>query len=359
VRGADLVCRLGGDEFAIIQMGGFEYDGLHVLADRIVGALKRPFDLEGISVEIGASLGAAIAPLHANAAKDLIARADLALYDAKASGRGTWRLFNKGLDQRAMERKELERDLASAIANGELWLAYQPEVNIETAKIVSYEALLRWEHPVRGRVSPVDFIPIAEQSGIIGDMGYWVLEQACRDACAWPKEIGVSVNVSAKQLVGRDLAEDVLAALELTGLDPWRLTLELTETSLFSTSTRALATLEGLRQKGVRISIDDFGTGYSSLSYLSNLSVDEIKVDRSFVAASLQDRKSQIIITAIVGMAHSLGLMIVAEGVETVEQADYLRSLGCSHLQGYLFGKPQAAESLNCPGLGDVTEIAA
>jgi diguanylate cyclase (GGDEF)-like protein len=341
----DVVVRLGGDEFAVVQIGR-QPTAASGLAQRLVGLIAEPFTLDGQVVEIGASIGVALAEdVDRAQPEELLKCADLALYRAKADGRGCFRFFEAGMDLRMRERRALELDLRAALKNGELEIYYQPQ--IATAHGLSgFEALLRWNHPVRGLVGPADFIPLAEEIGLIGTLGDWVLRNACRTAAAWPGELKVAVNLSPTQFRAGTLADDVADALRLSGLAPQRLELEITEALLIQDDQGVIETLQSIRRLGVRIAMDDFGTGYSSLAYLSRFPFDKIKIDQSFVRQMFDNPESLAIIRAVIGLGRSLGMAINAEGVETQEQRIRLTAEGCGELQGYLFGRPLPVASI-------------
>ena len=344
-RETDVVARLGGDEFAILQCGAPQPAASTALAKRLIEALSRPFDLDGHQAHIGTSVGVAVAPFDGKDAEALIKSADLALYRAKAAGRGVLRYFEPEMDALMQRRRQLESDLRGAIERGEFELAYQAQMAVDAATIahpvvVGVEALIRWNHPQRGRVSPVDFIPLAEETGLIVPIGVWVLREACRAAAQWPADIRMSVNLSPVQFKSRTLLRDVLDALQAAGLPPQRLELEITEAVLLDDTERALSLLHALRGRGIRIAMDDFGTGYSSLSYLRRFPFDRIKIDRSFVQDAAQRAEGLAIVSAICGLARSLDMLTTAEGVETVEHAEAARTAGCSEVQGYLFHRP-------------------
>jgi len=340
----DTVACLGGDEFAILQLDIASLSEAANLAQRLVAALSAPFDLDGSEVNVGASIGIAIAPIDASTSDQLVKQADLALYRAKAAGRGTYHFFEPGMDAVAQARRRLELDLRHALANGEFELYYQPLVAASTDRVSGFETLLRWRHPLRGMVSPAEFIPVAEEVGLIGPLGAWVIEGACREAASWPGDsLRIAVNVSPLQFRTCNLYETVVGALEESGLCPSRLELEITETVLLEESESALETLHRLRELGVRVSMDDFGTGYSSLSYLRSFPFDKIKIDRSFVTGLGRDPGCAAIVSAIASLGLSLGITTTAEGVETPEQLDLIRAAGCAEVQGYLFSRPMPA----------------
>jgi len=345
VRADDLVARLGGDEFAILQLGSETAD---VLAGRVVDELgRRPFLVDGHAVAIGASVGIASAPRDGSDPADLLHNADLALYAAKADGKGRFRHYDPALDERMRERRRLEEGLRRALALGELELHYQPLVDSISGRITSAEALVRWRDPERGLVPPADFIGVAEEAGLIGQLGEWVLRTACAEAAGWPEPIAVAVNLSPVQFREPGLGAIVQAALKDAGLPAARLELEITEGVLLTEERSTLATLTGLRAAGVRISMDDFGTGYSSLSYLRRFPFDKIKIDQSFVRQLPYDAESAAIIRAIITMGRCLGMTTTVEGVETSEQLAFSREEGCDAVQGFLISRPLAAADFN------------
>ncbi len=338
VRAGDLAGRLGGDEFAIRLTQEAE---ANALAARLVDLLGRPFLLQGHSINSGCSVGIAVYPVDAQDAAGLLRCADLALYQAKAEGRGDQRRFVPALRLRAEARQRLEADLRAAVALGQFRLHYQPHVDIASGRLAGFEALLRWQHPERGLIPPAEFIPLAEEIGQIVPIGEWVLRTACREAASWPgTEATVAVNVSAAQLARRDLAAQVRAALADSGLAPARLELEVTETALLHDTTTALETCRELRRVGVHISLDDFGTGYSSLTQLRDFPLDRVKIDRSFIQVIETQPASAAIVRAIASLGCALGLRTTAEGIETRTQLETVRDSGCTDGQGFLFGRP-------------------
>lgn len=343
VRDGDMVARLGGDEFAVVQGELGQPEGAGALAQRLVEVLGEPCNVEGHHIVVGASVGIAIAPGDGEQADDLLKKADMALYRAKADGRGTYRFFELGMDARLQARRLLELDLRKALAGGEFELHYQPLVETLSGTIAGFEALLRWQHPTRGMVPPSDFIPLAEEIGLIAPLGEWVLRQACAAAASWPRHVKIAVNLSAVQFRGDGLVPTVVAALSGAGLAPERLELEITESVLLQHGEATLGKLQELRALGVRIAMDDFGTGYSSLGYLRSFPFDRIKVDRSFVAGLATSADCQAIVRAVTGLGTSLGMATTAEGVETAEQLDQLRAEGCDEVQGYFLGRPMPA----------------
>jgi predicted signal transduction protein with EAL and GGDEF domain len=308
--------------------------------------MAEPFDIDAMQVYVGASVGVSVCPGDGSDADVLLKNADMAMYRAKAEGRNTYRFFEGEMDARLRERRALELDLRRAIALGEFQLFYQPQVDAQTEEITGCEALLRWLHPTRGMVPPSEFIPVAEDIGVIVPLGAWVIQQACRDAAAWPESISVAVNLSSAQFKGLSLVQTVVDALEASRLSPLRLELEITESALLADSDSTMATLNHLRGLGVRIAMDDFGTGYSSLSYLRSFPFDKIKIDRSFIKDLGVKEDSLAIVKAVAGLGAALGMSTTAEGVETVEQLRQIREQGCTEVQGYLFGKPCPADQL-------------
>ncbi|MCX6019984.1 MAG: EAL domain-containing protein, partial [Chloroflexi bacterium] len=342
----DIVARLGGDEFAIIQTAIQCPADAGQLAQRIREALAVPCEIDGQQVLTDVSIGISISPDDATELDQLLKNADMALYRAKADGRGTYRFFEAAMDAHAKARRALEIDLRKALGNGELELHYQPLVNLAHDTISGCEALLRWRHPVRGMISPGEFIPIAEETGLITSIGEWVVMTACAEAATWPNGIKVAVNVSPVQFRSAALALTVVNALAKSGLAARRLELEITEAVLVQDSDTTLATLHQLRDIGVHIAMDDFGTGYSSLSYLRSFPFDKIKIDQSFIKDLSHNDGSAVIVRAVTGLASSLNMTTTAEGVETQEQLDLIRKLGCTEMQGYLFSRPKPAAEL-------------
>ena len=336
----DFVARIGGDEFAIIQTAVERPEQCSQLASRIVDVVGKPYDIDGRHIVIGTSIGIAVAPNDGANPDQLLKNADMALYLAKGDGRGVHRFFEREMDKRLQARRSLELDLRKALENGEFELYYQPIITLETEKVNAFEALIRWNHPQRGQISPAQFIPLAEETGLILPLGEWVLRTACSQAVKWPEPLGVAVNLSATQFKGRNIVQLAMNALASTGLAPNRLDLEITESVLLQDEANTLAVLHQLRDIGIRISLDDFGTGYSSLAYLRNFPFDKIKIDRSFVREMLVRQDCRAIVRAVVGLARSLGITTVIEGVEAKDQLDAAKSDGCHEAQGYLFSKP-------------------
>ncbi len=345
VSGADTVARLGGDEFAIVQSNASP-SAASELAGHIIDALVKPFDVHGHQVIIGTSIGIAMAPGDGNEPDQLLRNADMALYRAKAAGRGRYHFFQPEMDAQMQERRKLELDLHKALLAEQFELHYQPLIDVGTGEVSGFEALLRWNHPERGLVVPDEFIPVAEEIGVIVPLGDWVLKQACRDAVTWPGKLTVAVNLSAVQFRNPTLALSVVSALGQSGLAASRLELEITESVLLQDDRAVLDALHQFRDLGVRICMDDFGTGYSSLSYLRSFPFDKIKIDRSFIRELGKKDDCVVIIRAVMRLGSSLGMITTAEGVETQEQLDILRAEGCIQVQGYLFSQPKPAAEI-------------
>ncbi len=346
VRDVDTVARVGGDEFAIIHTGVEQPNDAAMLARRICEAVKEPCDLHGHAVIVDTSIGIALAPGDGTDPTELLKNADMALYRAKADGRGTYRFFEPAMDARMKTRRTLELALRMALANGEFELYYQPLVSLDDRRITCCEALIRWRHPERGLIPPGEFIPIAEEIGLIVPLGEWVLRQACADAMGWPADVKVAVNLSPIQVMNQNLVAVVVGALATAGLSANRLELEITESVLMQNSETTLATLHRLRELGVKISMDDFGTGYSSLSYLRSFPFDKIKIDRCFISGLATGDDSVAIVLAIAGLAKHLGIATTAEGVETRQQLQQVKALGCSEMQGFVFSPPRRIEEV-------------
>jgi len=346
LRDSDMVARLGGDEFAVVQ---FPLDGPHdagALANKLIEVVSEPYDVHGHEFVVGGSIGIALAPGDGEQADVLLRNADMALYRAKAEGRGSAHFFEPEMDRRVQARRLLELDLRKAFAHGEFELFYQPLVNLNANAVSGFEALLRWRHAERGMIGPAEFIPLAEEIGLIVPLGEWVLRQACTEAMRWPDILKVAVNLSPAQFRSRGVVKAVLTALAYSRLPPDRLELEITESVLLGETDANLATLHQLRELGVRISMDDFGTGYSSLSYLRCFPFDKIKIDRSFVKELSERPDCVAIIRAVAGLGLSLGIATTAEGVETSEQLERVHAEGCTEVQGYFFSPPRPASQL-------------
>jgi diguanylate cyclase (GGDEF)-like protein/PAS domain S-box-containing protein len=345
VRSGDISARIGGDEFAVIQANIRQPEDVVQLAGRLIAAFGEPFELNDQLVAVGASLG--IAMLEPGLlAEDLIKRADIALYHAKKNGRGSYRIFEAGMDATLRQRQAIKLELASAIAQGNLELHYQPQVDLRSGEVKGFEALLRWRHPDRGLIPPADFISVAEETGLIRVIGEWVLREACRQATRWPEGISVAVNLSAVQFWSGDLVHLAAAALAEAGLPAARLELEITESILLQESESVSATLHALRKLGIRIALDDFGTGYSSLSYLRSFPFDKIKIDRAFVSDLPNGREAGAIVRAVVSLAESLGMVTTAEGVETSSQLESVRGMGVNQVQGFLLSRAVPADEV-------------
>jgi diguanylate cyclase (GGDEF)-like protein len=336
------VARLGGDEFVVIQALGRTEMTAEALARRILATLTQTFEVARHRINIGASIGIALAPDHGTTGDLLLKRADMALYKAKAQGRHTIVFFEDDLDLIAQQRRELELDIRTALAEKQFTVAFQPIIEIGTGSIASFESLIRWKHPSRGFVSPAQFIPVAEEMGLIVEIGRWVLEEACRHAAGWQSDAAVAVNFSAVQFQDRQFPMFLMGVLERTGLPANRLELEITETALLEDCPTNLEMLEQFRHMGVRISLDDFGTGYSSLSQLRTFPFNKIKIDGSFVRDLGREESSVAVIRAVTSIGRILGMAVVAECVESEEQLQYLASAGCDQIQGYLLGRPTA-----------------
>jgi diguanylate cyclase (GGDEF)-like protein len=341
-----LIARLGGDEFAILVDGIAEGDSLGVLADALQRSFARPITINGQIAPAGASIGIALAPGDGVDGTTLLKNADLALYRAKHEGKATYHFFEPGLDEAARRRRQMELDLRSAIRDGDFELNFQPLYSIVERRLTGFEALVRWNHPTRGRINPVEFIPLAEETGLIVPIGEWVLREACHHATTWPDDVSVAVNVSPRQFTASGLSGTVLSALSASGLAPQRLELEITESIFIADVDATLATLHGLRNIGVKIALDDFGTGYSSLSYLRSFPFDKVKIDKSFIDDLGTSSNAHAVIRAITTLADALGMETLAEGVEDVSQYEVLEREGCRHIQGYLFSKPVAASGV-------------
>ncbi len=346
LRDSDMVARLGGDEFAIVQYPIDNPNEASKLANSLIEVVSKPYEVHGHEFVVSASIGIALAPDDGEASDVLLRNADMALYRAKAEGRGTAHFFEPEMDRRIQARRMLELDLRKAFANGEFELYYQPLISLNTNTVSGFEALLRWRHPERGMIAPAEFIPLAEEIGLIVSLGEWVLRTACTEAIGWPDELKIAVNLSPAQFRSRGVVKAVLTALAYSRLPADRLELEITESVLLGETEANLATLHQLREIGVRISMDDFGTGYSSLSYLRCFPFDKIKIDRSFVKELSERPDCVAIIRAVAGLGMSLGIATTAEGVETPEQLERVRAEGCTEVQGYLFSPPRPASEL-------------
>ncbi len=356
------LARLGGDEFCIITPNGDQPALAESLAERIHAAVATDRELNGQHLRVGISVGIAIFPADGVDATTLLNNADAALYRAKAAGRGKTRFFEIGMDNKIRERRAIQRDLASAIEDNHLRLHYQPLARID-GEVVGFEALIRWHHPMRGMVSPGTFIPVAEESGLIMRIGEWVLREACREAAGWAHPLHIAVNLSPIQFRHGDLPGLVHTVLLETGLAPGRLELEITEGVMLEDFGRSLSILRRLKALGVRIAMDDFGTGYSSLSYLQAFPFDKIKIDQSFISNIKSNPQSAAIVRAVIGLAHGLNLPVLAEGVETRDQLEFLAAESCNEVQGYLMGRPhpilEYSELVGRPDEAEVEQLSA
>jgi diguanylate cyclase (GGDEF)-like protein len=347
VRDTDFVARFGGDEFVVLETSARDPEAAAILAGRIVEALGEPYDVNGHHVIIGASVGISVAPRDGIGADVLLKNADMALYRAKSEGRSVWRFFEPEMDVKARARRSLELDLREAVATGAFEVYYQPLINLKSARITTCEALLRWSHPERGMISPAEFIPIAEEMGLIVDIGNWVLRRACHDCAQWPGEVHVAVNLSPIQFRRGNLMRSINEALAASGLAPNRLEIEITESVLLQDTEVTRAILQQLREFGVRISLDDFGTGYSSLSYLHNFPLHKVKIDRSFLAGVGANTRALPLLRNVARLITELGMSVTMEGVETKEQLDLIVSEGTfDEAQGYLFSPAVRAQEI-------------
>jgi len=348
VRARDTVARLGGDEFMVLLPDVSHVRDATVVARKILQRFAEPVAIDGREIPVSLSIGISVYPFHDDIA-DLLRDADTAMYHAKEQGGNRFEFANAGLYRADAERLQLESELRHAIDRHELRVYYQPQVDAKSRQVVGAEALLRWEHPERGLVSPARFIPIAEETGLIVPIGAWVVRQVCNQRAAWRaaglRPVRVGINVSAKQLYHSGFVEAVASALARAGIEPALIQLELTENILIENQPTTTAALNALHARGIALALDDFGTGYSSLSYLKRFPIDEVKIDRSFIGEVEQDSENAAIVTAILAMTHSLGLRTVAEGVEAQPQFDFLKARGCQVVQGYLTGKPMSTES--------------
>jgi diguanylate cyclase (GGDEF)-like protein len=340
VGGADTIARMGGDEFVIVQVAIADPADATALAQAVIRELTEPYDIDGQQAVIGVSVGISIGPGDGSGSDRLLRNADLALYRAKSDGRGTFRFFEPAMDLQMQTRRVMEQDLRKALPAGEFELHYQPIVNLASNEISGFEALIRWNHPTRGMISPAAFIPLAEEIGFILPMGEWVIRQACATAAQWPAHLHVAVNISAIQFRSPGLMQVIVGALAASGLAPTRLEIEITESVLLHNKEATLAVLHQLRALGIRIAMDDFGTGYSSLTYLQSFPFDKIKIDRSFVKNITDNPSSLNIVRAVAALANGMGMTATAEGVETAEQLAQITSEGCTEMQGFLFSRP-------------------
>ena len=346
VRETDTVARLGGDEFAVLQTNVARSSDSAALGKRLIEAISAPYDLDGNQVIIGTSIGIALVPGDGESQDGLMKAADMALYRSKGDGRGRYCFFEPAMDVRVRARRSLEMDLRKALADGELQMFYQPQINIASGQVCGVEALLRWEHPDRGTIAPTEFIPLAEETGLIVPIGKWILQRTCADAAMLPEDLKVAVNLSPLQFKSRTLVEDLTAAMAAAGLPAGRLELEITETAMLDDTDRVLAILHRFRDLGVSVALDDFGTGYSSLSYLRRFPFDKVKIDRSFIAGLGKVEECDIIVAALIDLCTRLGMTTTSEGVETESQLEILTELRCTEGQGYLFSRPRSRDEV-------------
>jgi diguanylate cyclase (GGDEF)-like protein len=358
-RKADTIARLDGDEFAVLQRGQSDPARVASHARRICEAMAQPFKIDDHEIVVGASVGIAFAPADGQTPEDLLRNADLALDRAKTDARGLYRFFEPDMDARMQSRRTIELDLRNALHSDQFQMHYQPLVDLKTGDISGFEALLRWPHPERGMVSPADFIPIAEEIGLIAPIGEWVIRQACTDAAKWPDQVRIAVNLSPAQFRSTHLVETVFSALARSKLAPQRLELEITENALLEDTDATLKTLHALRDMGARIAMDDFGTGYSSLSYLRSFPFDKIKIDRSFIRDLSDKPEAKAIVNAVANLSHSLGMRTTAEGVETEEQRQMVKDAGCDEMQGFLFSPAVSADEVASRFFGKATKAKA
>jgi diguanylate cyclase (GGDEF)-like protein len=341
------VGRMGGDEFAIVITDAQSRRTVENLAERLIKAVAEPHFIDKHEIRVGVSIGCAFGPLDGQSVDDLIQKADMALYQAKSDGRGTTCYFNETIRTAAENKIRMEQDLANAIQLGQLRLLYQPQINATDQGLMGFEALIRWHHPTRGIVSPAEFIPLAEETGLIMQLGEWVIQEACRTLSTWPENINLAINLSAKQLILPALPATVSGYLTKYRVQANRLELEVTESVFLEDSPGSLDVLKRLRALGVGIALDDFGTGYSSLGYLNKAVFHKLKIDGSFVREAANNKETVAIIQSIVSLAKSFRMLVTAEGVETVDDFTRMRELGCHQIQGYLFGRPMSYERAN------------
>ena len=347
VRRGDFVARQGGDEFMLLLDNTRHLDHIEEVCHRIVQELNRPFTIDGNDVTIGVSMGIALAPQDSTSANDLLRYADIALYQAKQSGRNRWVYYRQDMSEKLTERRKLELALKTAIREDQLYLVYQPRYNLRHSRIDAVEALVRWQHPERGNMMPDQFIPLAEETGLIINLSNWVIRKACTETHEKLPGLSVSVNISAIEFQASDLAERIKAILDETGLEPTRLEIEVTENVTLSNPEKTLQTMMALKKMGVRILIDDFGTGYASLSYLRKFQFDGLKLDKSFIFTLGDSPQNQAVVEKIIDLGKAYSMDITAEGVETLEQLTFLMKNKCDEVQGYLLGKPSAIADLN------------
>jgi predicted signal transduction protein with EAL and GGDEF domain len=342
----DLVARLGGDEFAIVSDNCDPNRAVSV-AEQLIDAISQDFSIGEQRASVAASIGIALFPSHGTTPEKLLSNADVALYCAKAEGPSAYRFFSSEMDTAIRDRRALANDLCQGLARGELEIHFQPQAKVSSLAVTGFEALLRWHHPERGFVSPAEFISLAEENGLVKELGLWVLRRACQEAAKWDSLLNVAVNISPIQFQQMDLPQHVLAILTETGLQPSRLELEITETVFIKDFDRALSMLRRLKALGVRITMDDFGTGWSSLATLQAFAFDRLKIDRTFIDKIGRRREAEVIVRAVLGLGRSLDIPVLAEGVETEEQLNFLRSESCDELQGYLLAAPAPIEDFS------------
>ena len=345
-RAAEHVARIGGDEFALVMANLARAEDAFEIAERFVAAFAEPFPIEGREIVGATSVGIVLAPRDGNTQLDLLKHADTALYRAKKVGPGTICFFEASDGRSARDRKALQSDLERAIDRDELFLVYQPLLNLRDNRITGFEALLRWQHPQRGLVPPSEFIPIAEETGLIHEIGAWVVRRACATLANWPDDIRVAVNFSAAQFHNTGILQTIVQALADAKISPGRLEIEITESMLLSKYGSATTILNALLELGVTVALDDFGTGFSSLTYLRKLPFSRIKIDRSFISDMLMQPDCAAIVKSVIGLARDLRIGVVAEGVETTDQLEYLRQTHCDEVQGYLIGRPASADQV-------------
>ena len=346
VRACDTLARLGGDEFAVILPMLRRPQDADALGQRLLAAIAQPIDLDGQLRHVGISIGVALSDLGVeDQPQQMMKQADLALYHAKEKGRNRLCFYAPDMKVKLLDRHDMERDLRTAMTEQRFLLFYQPQVDLRTGRVLAAEALLRWNRSDRGLVPPGRFIGVAEDTGLIVPLGKWVLRDACRRAAMWPQHIGIAVNVSTVQLRHAGFCQTVIDIIRETGISPSRLELEITESVFLHDTAETMATLLRLREIGIKLAMDDFGTGYSSLGYLQKFRFDRIKIDRNFIARLGQERNADAIVRAVVGLTEALGIRAIAEGVETIAQAEILRAHGCSEAQGYLYSRPVTAEA--------------
>ncbi len=355
LRENDVVARLGGDEFALLLRNEISIPALSALAEKIIDSIERPYEIESQRVNVSVSIGIALAPRDGREAQTLLNNADLALYRAKEEGRGTYRFFEIEMDDIVRDRRMLEQELRAAVVHNQFELHFQPLVSAIDDATIGFEALIRWNHPTRGTVSPVDFIPLAEKTGLICEIGDWVLEEACRTATTWPEQMTISVNLSPQQFHNRRIVSSTRKALYASGLAPHRLELEITEGLFVDNTEEALAALGDLKALGVMTSLDDFGTGYSSLSYLLKFPFDKLKIDQSFIKSIEKDKTARDILETIARLGKILNLSVTAEGVETADQALFLSTMACNQMQGFHFGRPIPSDQISAFLLGETS----